>query len=290
MPTPLSTGLLAIDIGNSRVKLGWYAPRDTGPNPSAMGLLPGGPTHARSLPMPDRQLALEGGSENDPRSGELLSRWLDALPLSSARCLISSVQSARLERMLGQLASDRLDGRLLPPHVLRHDDLPLAIRTDQPEQVGIDRLLNGVSANYLRQPEQPAIIVDMGSAITVDRVAVDGAFEGGAILPGLALSAHALQTETDLLPRISLSETQQPAVVGKNTTAAMAAGLYWGAVGAVREIIRLQMAEGDLPCELFLTGGDAMYLAGGLRFRDRMVHYQEQMVLAGIWLVGQQGS
>ena len=86
-------------------------------------------------------------------------------------------------------------------------------------------------------------------------------------------------------------ETQpQPAVVGKNTSAAMAAGLYWGAIGAVREIVRQQMAEGDLPCEWFLTGGDALRIAGEMRIQDRPARYQEQMVLAGIWLVARELS
>jgi type III pantothenate kinase len=243
------------------------------------------------LPMPDDRLELEGGTLEDPLAGRLLRKWLDSLPLSSTRCLIASVQRAKLRQLLDLLASCPAADRLLPPEVLRHDQLPIAVRTDQPEQVGIDRLLNGVSANYLRQPERPAIIVDMGSAITVDRVEMDGAFVGGAILPGLALSARALHMGTDLLPRILPGETQpQPAVVGKNTSASMAAGLYWGAIGAVREIVQRHMVEGDSPCEWFLTGGDALRVADELRSHDRPARYQEQMVLAGIWLVAQELS
>jgi type III pantothenate kinase len=298
MANPPVTGLLAIDVGNSRVKLGWYAPRDVCSTPSSMGPSSMGPSPTKSLPMtsmglpmPDDRLDLEGGALEDPLAGSLLRKWLDSLPLSPTRCLIASVQHAKLGQLLDLLASCPAAGRLLPPEVLRHDELPIAVRTDQPEQVGTDRLLNGVTANYLRQPERPAIIVDMGSAITVDRVEADGAFAGGAILPGLALSARALHTGTDLLPRIKSGETQpQPAVVGKNTSAAMAAGLYWGAIGAVREIVRQQMAEGDSPCELFLTGGDALRIAGEMRIQDRPARYQEQMVLAGIWLVARELS
>jgi len=290
MANPFASGLLAIDVGNTRIKLGWYAPRDARFPSSPMGPSSFSPSAGRSLPMPDRQLQIEGGVAENPGAGGLLSQWLEELPLSSTRCLISSVQHARLEQLLSALAKGPSAGRLLPPNVLRRDDLSIAVRTDRPEQVGLDRLLNGVSANYLRKPGRAAIIVDMGSAVTVDRVAVDGAFEGGAILPGLALSAHALRTETDLLARFFPEETRQPAVVGKNTSAAMAAGLYWGMLGAVREIIRRQMAESASPCECFLTGGDALRFAGNLRIQGQPVCHQERMALAGIGLVAREWS
>jgi pantothenate kinase type III len=70
----------------------------------------------------------------------------------------------------------------------------------------------------------------------------------------------------------------------------MAAGLYWGAIGAIREIIRQQTMPEELPCELFLTGGDALQLANELQSQGRPVRCQEQMVLTGIWLVGQELS
>ncbi len=236
--------------------------------------------------MPDDRLELEGGIAGKSLDENRLTQWLETLPLSSARCLIASVQETRLGQLLDLLASCRFADPRLSPYVLRPDDLPIAVRTDQPEQVGIDRLLNGVTANHLRQSERAAIIVDLGSAITVDRVSMDGAFEGGAILPGLAMSAGALQTGTDLLPRIFPGETgPQPAVVGKNTSSAIAAGLYWGAIGAIHELVWQQSSQGDLPYDLFLTGGDALRMVGGLRIEGGPVRYQEQMVLAGIWLV-----
>ena len=291
MANPPSTGLLAIDVGNSRLKLAWYAPQGSRSAPLPVDSFPARPLPivAPGLPMPDDRLELEGGTGGKPLDEERLNQWLKMLPLSSARCLIASVQQTRLGKLLDVLASGQFADRGISPHVLRPDDLPIAIRTDQPEQVGIDRLLNGVAANHLRQPERAAIIVDLGSAITVDRVAVDGAFEGGAILPGLAMSAGALQTGTDLLPRILPGKTgSQPSAVGKNTSSAIAAGLYWGAIGAVHELVRQQSSQEDLPYELFITGGDALRIAGGLQIGGGPVHYQEQMVLAGIWLAARE--
>lgn len=239
--------------------------------------------------MPDNRLELEGGSAREPLDEVRLREWLGSLPLPTGRCLIASVQRVKLGQLLDALARCPAIEHSIPPYVLRSDDLPITVHTDLPEQVGLDRLLNGVSANYLRHPERAAIIVDAGSAITVDRVGVNGTFEGGAILPGLAMSADALQTGTDLLPQIFPAQTSSPpAALGKSTSAALAAGLYWGAVGAVREIVQQQTVQGELPCELFITGGDGLQIAAALRNQERPIRYQQQMVLAGIWLAGQE--
>ena len=72
----------------------------------------------------------------------------------------------------------------------------------------------------------------------MDLVGADGAFEGGVILPGFRLTAQALAAGTNLLPLASFTgEDQPPPVVGKNTEGAIRSGLFWGAVGAVREVI-----------------------------------------------------
>ena len=65
-------------------------------------------------------------------------------------------------------------------------------------------LLAAVAANRIRTADRPAVIVDLGTAITVDLVSSDGAFQGGAILPGIEMSARALHDYTDLLPRIEM--------------------------------------------------------------------------------------
>jgi type III pantothenate kinase len=287
------SGLLAVDVGNSRLKLGWYAPRGSCSDP-----IPVDPVSLHSLPIvstvlpqPDDRLELNCATAEHPLDEELLRKWLKTLPLSSASCLVASVQRTRLQQMLGVLSEYQSSNCLIAPHVLRYDDLPMIVRVDHPEQVGIDRLLCGITANHLRSSERAATIVDMGSAITVDRVAVDGAFEGGAILPGLAMSARALQSGTDLLPRVLPGEEHaQPCALGKNTSAAITAGLYWGVIGAIRELVRQQMASTESPCELFITGGDALRFAAGLQSQNLTIHYQEQMVLTGIWIVAQELS
>src|SRR5205085_7856667 len=80
--------------------------------------------------------------------------------------------------------------------------LPLATALPQPEKAGIDRLFNAVAVNSRRRPNAAAVVVDAGSAVTVDLVDEHGVFRGGAILPGLRLMAQALHDYTALLPAV----------------------------------------------------------------------------------------
>ncbi len=235
------TGLLAIDVGTSRMKLAWYSP---------------GKESLEELPTPDDFLELQSTAD-----AELLSQWTNNLPLAGATCLLASVHRETTQWLTNELAARGL----ATIQELLHNDLPLTIHTTHPDQTGIDRLLNAVAANRLRQPDRPAIIVDMGTAITVDLVSADGAFDGGGILPGIHLSARALQTGTDVLPLVELDESQSPPeALGKSTEAAIAAGLYWGAVGAVRELIDRLSARCETVPELFITGGDGSQIAASL--------------------------
>src|SRR6185436_9148397 len=96
--------------------------------------------------------------------------------------------------------------------------------------------------------------------ITVDLVGSDGAFEGGVILPGFHMSAEALDS-ADLLPLVAFSPADPPpAVVGKDTQSAIRSGLFWGAVGAVREIIERMKLDLPQEADVFVTGGDLRQL------------------------------
>ena len=80
--------------------------------------------------------------------------------------------------------------------------IPIQSLVEVPEKVGADRLLNAVAVNAMRSPETPAIIIDSGTAATVDVVNGNGAFLGGAILPGVLMGASALHEFTTTLPLI----------------------------------------------------------------------------------------
>ena len=163
--------------------------------------------------------------------------------------------------------------------LLTHDQLPLRIQVDQPEKVGMDRLVAAVAVNLLRSSDRPAIVIDAGTAITVDLIDVDGAFRGGAILPGMEAAARALSKSTDQLPEVGLHFAVEESAIGKSTASAIRSGLLWGAVGAIRELVRRMSSEvGRLP-HLFVTGGSAEPLAIQLGSEYRLV---SELVLSGI--------
>jgi type III pantothenate kinase len=160
----------------------------------------------------------------------------------------------------------------------RADQLLLRVLLEKPDHVGIDRLLDAVAANQRRRPGHSAVLIDAGSAVTVDWVDAEGAFRGGAILPGLRLMTHALHDHTALLPLIPVP-TYLPEMPGTSTREAMAVGIVWTVVGGIREIIeQLRPQTGDWP-DVFLTGGDAALLRAGLP--EDVIHWP-LMTLEGI--------
>jgi len=148
------------------------------------------------------------------------------------------------------------------PAPLRLDDVsefPVQIRLDAPNHAGVDRILNAVACNMLRPAGTAAVIVDTGTATTVDAVSPEGAFEGGAILPGFELCARALHQYTALLPFVTIDEmcdeSHEP--LGTNTREALRSGLLWGQIGAIRELVRRLSARWSAAPYLLLTGGGA---------------------------------
>lgn len=225
--------LIAVDIGNARIKLGLF-----------------GNDCANKLPEPVRTLPLLG----DAPSFDGVLPWLGD-EAGVFEWWIASVNRPATSRLLDWLNEHRHSDRIT---LACSGDLPLDVRLPRPDMVGIDRLVDAVAVNRLRDECRSAVIVDVGSAITVDLVSADGAFLGGAILPGIAMSARALHEFTDLLPLIDMSELSGPPnALGTATVPAMESGLFWGAVGAIRQLIENLAAgdAGELPPRVFLTGG-----------------------------------
>lgn len=132
-------------------------------------------------------------------------------------------------------------------------DVPYGIElgVDAPHEVGADRVVNAVAGHA--QFQQGLIIIDFGTATTIDVVAPDGAYLGGAIAPGIGISTEALFQAASKLPRI---EVREPAhAIGKNTVDAMRSGLFFGYVGLIDELVRRMRAELDFPTRVLATGG-----------------------------------
>jgi type III pantothenate kinase len=245
--------LVAVDIGNTRLKLGVFQPPLAEPLPHPVATLSLGREWSAAdldafLPLPPADYAWAIASVNRPACAQLMS-WLAERGVANVR-------------------------------QLTHADLPLAIEVDRPDQVGMDRLVNAVAINRIRQPHRPAIIIDMGTALKLDLVSSTGAFVGGSILLGSAMSARALHEFTDLLPLIEVSEP--PPAVGKSTRGAMSSGLYWGAVGAVRELIgQFNTIAGA--AEIYLTGGAGPLFTNVLdQESTRPPQFVPHLTLAGI--------
>ncbi|HUE70254.1 MAG TPA: type III pantothenate kinase [Pirellulaceae bacterium] len=247
--------LIAVDIGNSTVKLGWFDARTP--------KLPNYPMPLRVEHFPTGQTPLaewfEGLSEKD-----LLIWYVASVHRSGEAALYSWVRSKR--------PFDDF-------HVLTYEKLPLRIELEYPGRVGMDRLAAAVAANERRSGRKPAIVVDTGTAITVDLVNHHGAFLGGAILPGFRLTAEALAANTDQLPLTLYGGEDEPAALGKNTEAALKSGQFWGTIGAVRELIERMSEDLAEPPEVFVTGGDLKRLAP---FMAKNAQFVPHMVLSGI--------
>ncbi len=133
----------------------------------------------------------------------------------------------------------------------------MAIQYDNPREVGADRIVNAV-AGYEKH-QQALVIVDFGTATTFDYVNSQGEYCGGAIAPGLAISAEALFQRASKLPRIDIA--RPPAIIAKNTVNSMQAGIFYGYVGLVDEIVsRIKQESQDDP-KVIATGGLAKLIA-----------------------------
>lgn len=138
-------------------------------------------------------------------------------------------------------------------------DLPLRVLVARPDHVGMDRLLDAVAANSRRPAGMPAVVIDAGSAVTVDLLDDSGAFVGGAILPGLRLMAKALHDYTALLPLVE-PPLKVPGVPGMATIPAIESGIFWAVAGGIEALLREYRIHCGSPLEVFLTGGDAPLL------------------------------
>ena len=131
------------------------------------------------------------------------------------------------------------------------------IRLDNPREVGPDRVVNAVAAQNLYG--KPVIIIDLGTATTFDIVSQEGDYLGGIIAPGIGIASEALFTRTAMLPRIELVRPKE--VIGRNTITAMQSGMIFGYIGLVEGIIQRIEQQLGSKTMVVATGGQAYALA-----------------------------
>ena len=243
------TEAIVVDVGNTRIKWGRCA----------------GSMVAEAAALP-------------PGDVEAWSKQWDAWTLTAnVPWIIAGVHPTRRDELAAWLTKHGAPVKMLTTY----RDLPLTVGLPAPGGVGIDRLLDAVAANARRRPDAGAIVVDAGSAVTVDYVDAQGVFRGGVIFPGFGLMAKSLHDFTALLPVVSPDPQAMPP--GQSTVPAIQAGILAAVVGGVERVVSEYQTTSLANCDLFITGGDGPIIAASLS--HRAIAWPE-MTLEGIRISG----
>lgn len=222
--------LLAVDIGNTNIHIGVFE-EDILRYFYSLGIRP---QHAFQV-----------------NFTEILSSAI----ISKSKAAVLSSVNPEIEAFVIECIKKHL---LIQPQRIGKDiPIPIPVLTDYPEKVGIDRLVNAVAA--FKRTKDWTIIIDAGTAITIDVINDTGAFIGGIIAPGIDISSKALHDYTALLPEISIHKPKY--ILGKRTEEAINSGIYWGTVGMVSKLINMLYDELECKPRIFATGGNANMLA-----------------------------
>jgi len=134
----------------------------------------------------------------------------------------------------------------------------MPVLVDNPAELGADRLVNAIAA--FERYGGPCIVVDFGTATTFDVISAKGEYRGGAISPGLGISADALFSRAARLGRIDIKRPAK--VIGTNTITHLQSGIYYGYIGLVDGILARMIAEVGQPSRVIATGGLARQISG----------------------------
>ena len=248
--------LLAVDVGNTNLTLGVFR---------------------------DGQLAESWRLRTDPSQtadgwGVLFGNLflLAGLRTPDVGGIVISSVVPRLDSSLRKMALRYFKREPLP--VSAATDTGIVIKTDQPSEVGADRIVNSVAA--LERYGGPCIVVDFGTAITFDAISPAGEYLGGVICAGVGISAEALFRRTARLPQIDFRKPER--VIGANTVASLQSGLYYGTVGMVEAILERMIAELGPDTKVVATGGQAGMIGGAA---SRIQHIDEHLTLEGLRMI-----
>ena len=254
--------LLALDVGNSNTVIGLFKPGTDG-EPSTL-------VADWRITTPYKQTTDEIASQLQmlfTMRGQLLDS-IDGIAISSVVPPLDSTLRRVCETFL------KVKPLFIEPGV----KTGLPILTDNPSEVGADRVVNCVAAFDLLGG--PSIVVDMGTATTFDVVSKKGEFLGGAIAPGLGISADALFTRAARLTRVEIKKPTK--IIGTSTTDNIQIGLYYGYIGLVDGILERLIGELGPETKTIATGGLAKLIAGGCKHIGAV---DEMLTLNGLRLI-----
>lgn len=193
----------------------------------------------------------------EPRPGAALRRLLRKLKVKPAQIegvILSSVvprATVTLKSALKTLISHK-------PLVLGENvRAPVVNRYRIPGQVGQDRLVNAAAAFH--RYGGPAIVVDFGTAVTIDLVNGRREYQGGLIVPGIGIALEALSSRAALLPEITLSPPKE--FLGRDTVSSMRSGIFFGYGALCDGIVRRMKAEFAPKSKVIATGGHSSLMA-----------------------------
>ncbi len=207
------------------------------------------------------------------RLQDLFAEFVPAPDERQAPIIVASVNPPALARLRAVAPA----AGPAAPLVARDDfPIPMATDVDEPEKVGVDRLLAALAA--YRLTGSACVVVDCGTAVTVDAVDAGGTFLGGAIFPGRDTMARALAEGAAQLPQVAIGPAES--VIGKNTEEAIRAGIVHGSDGALAALIAGAQAAAGHKATVILTGGDAPTLGSPVLRPGYKV--RPDLVLAGL--------
>lgn len=205
---------------------------------------------------------------------EKVDRIVESWISPSGRVIIASVVPALSERLL-KLFSDR--GGVRPAMVENFKTELLPLRVDQPESLGVDRIVNCYAA--LQIFGAPAVIISMGTATTFEVISKEGEYIGGAIAPGAKISLEALTQRAALLPPVALEKP--PDLLAKNTIDHIQSGAYYGSLSQIEGMINRFKARLGGPVRVIGTGGISGLFAGEGVFD----YHEPHLLLKGLELI-----
>lgn len=155
----------------------------------------------------------------------------------------------------------------------------IRVATENPKQVGADRIVDAVAAYTIYGG--PVIVIDFGTATTYDIVGPDGTFEGAVIAPGIRTSAQALWGQAAMLPAIDIRKPVS--IMGKETVSSMQAGIVYGQIGQVEYIVKkIREESGYLDAKVVASGGLGNIIA---KETDYIDYYDPQLTLKGLKMI-----
>ncbi len=230
--------LLAIDIGNTNIVIGVFD-----------GGLKG---HWR--------VSTDAGKTSDEYGLTLLG--LLAASGIDKKAVHGAIAASVVPRLTPTITAAIFEYLGLTCRVVTYQNCLMPVLTDNPEEVGADRLVNAVAAFH--EHRRSLIAVDFGTAVTFDYVTERGEYAGGIIAPGISISSEALFSRTARLPMV---EAGRPSVlIGKNTVDSMRSGIFYGFLGLVDGILERMMKETGASPVIVSTGGLAPLVVGESKY------------------------